>query len=73
MDIRTKTGLVIRKDGEYLVGRIPYSQELRWSRSPWDAWRTRNRENAKKVAERVKGQQVLFNPVSGQLAEVTRE
>ena len=43
MDIRGETALIIRKDGEFLVGRIIFSNELRWSRSPWDAWRTRIR------------------------------
>ena len=44
MDIRTKTGIIIRNDGKYLVGRILYSRQLRWSDSPYDAWITRNRD-----------------------------
>ena len=28
-DIRRKTCLIIRKNGEYLVGRILYSEQLR--------------------------------------------
>jgi len=46
MDIREKTVLIIKKGGEYLVGTILYSTDLRWSLSPWDAWATRTRENA---------------------------
>ena len=67
MDIRSKTGIIIEKDGEYLVGTILSSTDLRWSKSPWDAWITRQRENALKVAEKVRGNRVLFNPVAGQM------
>ena len=65
-DIRRKTGLIIRRKGEYLVGTILYSTDLRWSISPWDAWRTRKPEDARRVAEKVGGEIVLFNPVSGE-------
>lgn len=67
MDIRKETGLIIRKDGEYLVGTILYSTDLRWSRSPWDAWRTRKRADAARVAAAVGGEILLFNPVAGQI------
>ena len=67
MNIRRKTGIIIQKDGEYLVAKIIGTNELRWSLSPWDAWITREREAALKVAEKVGGKQMLFNPVAGQL------
>ena len=70
MNIRKCTGIIIEKDGEYLVGTILFSKDLRWSQSPWDAWITRKRENAGKVAEKVSGRQMLFNPVAGQLREL---
>ena len=70
MNIRECTGIIIEKDGEYLVGTILFSTDLRWSRSPWDAWITRKRENAEKVADKVSGRRVLFNPVAGQLKEM---
>lgn len=66
MDIRTKTGIIIRKDGEYLVGVILWSTDLRWSGSPYDAWMTRNREDAERVARKVGGEMVLFNPIVNQ-------
>ena len=66
-DIRRKTCLIIRRGNEYLVGTILYSTDLRWSRSPWDAWATRDREKARMVAEKVGGVPVLFNPVAGQM------
>lgn len=69
MDIRGETALIIRKDGEFLVGRIIFSDELRWSRSPWDAWKTRIRANARSIAEKTGGEIMLFNPVAGQLRE----
>jgi len=66
MDIRKKTGIIIRKDGEYLVG-IDIFGGLRWSIYPWDAWITRRRDHALIVADKVRGERVLFNPVAGQL------
>lgn len=65
--IRKETGLIVRKGNEFLVGTIIYSTDLRWSRSPWDAWRTRNVEAAKRVAGKVGGEIWLFNPVAGQI------
>lgn len=70
MDIRTKTGVIIRNKGKYLVGRIVFSDQLRWSDSPYDAWFTRRLEDAKKVSEKTGGTLMLFNPVAGQLREL---
>ena len=67
MNIRRETGIIIQKDGQYLVARIIGTNQLRWSLSPWDAWRTRKREFALMVADKVGGTQMLFNPVAGQL------
>lgn len=67
MDIRLYTCVIIRKNGEYLVGRILGTGDLRWSTSPHDAWRTRNRDDAQKLARRVGGITMLFNPVSCKL------
>ena len=70
MDIRQATCIIIRKDGEYLVGTICYSKELRWSGSPYDAWRTRKKEDAKRVAGKVGGEMVLFNPIVRQMKAI---
>lgn len=70
MNIREKTGIIIQKGNEYLVGAVLGGPKLRWSISPWDAWITRRRENAVKVADRVGGKRVLFNPVAGQIREM---
>ena len=56
MNIREKTVLIIQRENEYLVGRIIGSRDLRWSGSPWDAWTTRNKEDAERVAGMVGGQ-----------------
>ena len=71
--IRQATVLIVRRGAEYLVGRIPYSLEFRWSRSPYDAWRTRSRESADKVAGLTGGDKWLFNPIVGQLREVRND
>lgn len=65
MDLRLYTCIIIRKNGEYLVGRVLGSRELRWSVSPFDAWRTRDREKARAVARKTGGVTMLFNPVIG--------
>ena len=66
-DIRKQTCIIIRKNNEYLVGRILGSTDLRWSIYPHEAWRTRNRAMAAKVARNTGGVTVLFNPVVRQM------
>ena len=73
MDIRTKTGLIIRKDGEYLVGRQIGTGTLIWSISPWDAWITRHREDAERVRSVTGGELTLFNPIAGQIRKAVFE
>ena len=67
MNIREQTGIIIQKDGMFLVGLVLGGPELRWSSSPWDAWRTRRRDKAFIVSEKIGGKRMLFNPVAGQL------
>ncbi|MBQ9251588.1 MAG: hypothetical protein IJ188_03010 [Clostridia bacterium] len=67
MDVRRSTCLIVRRGTEFLVGRTIITREFRWSAYPYDAWRTRSREDAEKVAHRVGGDLYLFNPVVGQL------
>ena len=66
VDIRTYTRVIVRKDGEYLVGREMLSRKLKWSTSPWDAWWTRDMEDAREIALKTGGITVLFNPVVGE-------
>lgn len=69
-ETRKQTCLIIRKDGEYLVGTILYSRDLRWTYSVFDAWRTRDREAARRIARIVGGVPVLFNPIIGKTREI---
>ena len=66
MDIRQETCVIVRRGNEYLVGKIVFCNELRWSLSRWDAWRTRDLEAARRVARKVGGEMRLFNPIVGQ-------
>jgi len=63
--LRKETCIIIRKNGEFLVGTILYSKDLRWSGSMYDAWRTRDREKARRIARITGGVMVLFNPIIG--------
>ena len=66
-NLRKATRLIIKKDGLYMVGRILYSRELRWSTSPNDAWWTRDMSKAEFVARQLGGTVVLYNPVVNQI------
>ncbi len=66
-DIRKKICCIVRKNGEYLVGYVLWSEDLRWSASPYDAWKTRRKEKAEDVARRTGGIVMLWNPVVRQL------
>ena len=70
MDIRQYTRLIVKRGDKYLVGKILYGNEYRWSKSEYDAWSTRDREEAEVVARRLGGDLLLFNPVAGQLKEL---
>lgn len=67
MNIRKETCIIIRRNGEYLVGREYGSRILRWSNSRYDAWRTRDREKAEEIARKTGGVMVLFNPIANQM------
>lgn len=69
MDVREKTVLIIKRGDEYLVGVICFSTGLRWSISKYDAWTTRRREDAERVASAVGGTVMLFNPIVNQIRE----
>lgn len=65
VDLRRYTRCIVEKDGEYLIGLCG---RPRWSKSPYDAWHTRTKENAIRVALKLGGRLMLFNPIAGQLA-----
>ena len=63
-DIRKQTYLIILKDGKYLskVGTLLIGGPS-WNQHLSNAWRTRNRELARRVAEKYNGQLALFNTI----------
>ncbi len=67
--LKQATVLIVRRGVDFLVARIPYSLEFRWSRSAYDAWSTRSAEKARKVAEMLGGDLWLFNSITGELRE----
>lgn len=66
-DLRLATVLIVKRNGQYLQGRQMITGILLWSVSPWDAWSTRNREDAERVAHAINGELTLFNPIVGQI------
>ena len=70
VDIRIYTVIIIEKDGKFLVGKEMMSDDLRWSDSPYEAWKTRRKDKAYIVSYKVKGTRYLFNPVARQLREM---
>ena len=66
VDIRVYTVIIIEKDNKFLVGKEMLSNSLKWSDSPYDAWKTRKKDKACIVSEKVKGNRYLFNPVARQ-------
>lgn len=70
MDIRNYTGIIIEKNGEFLIGYCVITNALRWSNSPYDAWITRKRDKAFVVADKVQGTRYLFNPIAAQLRKM---
>lgn len=58
---------VVKQGRQYIVA-IPYknTKYCRFSPSPYDAWMTRDREQAEEVARRTGGIMVLFNPIVNQ-------
>ena len=66
-DIRKETCIIIRKHGNYLGGKKMMSDELKWTWSRYEAWRTRDREKAERVARATGGIMVLFNPIINEI------
>ena len=60
---------IVRNGTEYLVG-VPYTDTLvlRWSTSPYDSCPIHRLRIAKRIAERVGGEVVRFNPITGRFS-----
>jgi hypothetical protein len=57
----------------YLQGYIMYTDQLRWSDSPWDAWKTRIRAEARSVQMKTGGTIMLWNTIVGKMREVVMD
>lgn len=57
---------IVKRRNEYLVA-LPYSDTLflRWSTSPYDSCPIHRKRIAERVADRVGGEVVQFNPLLG--------
>lgn len=73
VDIREYTRVIVLKNRQYLVGRDMICRDLKWSPSPWEAWWTRDMDDARRLADRVGGVPVLFNPIVGETKELCQE
>ena len=71
MDIRRMTCLVVKKGNEFVVCRQAGTGIIKFTTSPWEAWSTRIRANARSVAEKIDGEVFLFNPIVGQIRKMT--
>ena len=65
-EIHKKTGMVVERDGYYLQAVNPDTGIVSWSRSIYDAWRTRDKAAAWQVAWMMRGYLWLFNPILGE-------
>lgn len=71
-DMRKRTRIVIRKDGEYLTGMDALGF-TRWSPSAWDAWSTREIREAWMVCRKLGAEMWLFNPIVAQITRANEE
>lgn len=62
-DIRMATVLVIEKDRMFLSRKEMLTGRIVWDQHLSNAWRTRNREKARRMAEKYGGRLCLFNPI----------
>lgn len=63
-DIRKHTFCIIRKNGEYIAGRILGSSSVRWTIYAHEAAKTRNREKAEEIARKIGGIVMLYNDIT---------
>ena len=64
--LRRQTCIIIRKHGHFLKGRDMLTMEIAWTWSAYEAWKTRDMEEAREVARETGGVMMLFNPVVNQ-------
>lgn len=62
-EMKKHTYLVIEKDGEYLTGYGTFMGIVGWDKHLSNAWKTRDKDEALRVAEKYGGTLKLFNTV----------
>lgn len=67
VDIRLYTRAIVRKNNEYLQCKSGMFGGLVWCQSPYQAWWTRNADDARNVARVTGGTAMLFNPIVGKV------
>lgn len=72
-DIRKHTCCILLRGTDYLVGWNYFYHDFNWSKSYYDAWRTRDVCIAVKLARRIGATVMLFNPIVNQLRPMTEE
>ena len=65
VDLRDYEEFVVRKGRLYMFSVT--DGYLRWTNSPYDAWRHKRRDKARMVAKRIGGRVCAFNPVTGEV------
>ena len=66
MDVKNYGGWIVRSEGEYLIA-VAYSDTrlCRWSNSPFNAAFFTRMDDAVRVAQKVGGEVLRFNPITG--------
>lgn len=67
MDIRKETVLIVRKGKQYVQTVSVITSGTIWTTCQYDAWRTRDINEAIRQARDVDGEIWLFNPIIGTL------
>lgn len=65
-DLRKHTCCILKRGNKYLQG-VGMWNNLVWSTSAYDAWRTRDLDKALRFARKTGADVMLFNPIVSQL------
>ena len=73
IDIRRKTCIIIRKDGEYVASRMMRSNYIRMTIYAHEAAKTRDRALAERVARAIGGTMMLYNDITRDIREMKEQ
>lgn len=68
VDIRNYTRIIIRKNRLFLSRKEMLTNTIVWNNSTYEAWFTRDKHEAAKMALKTGGTMMLFNPIIGKTA-----